>query len=118
MSLYSEYFYSTEINLLFSEKETVYKMLRFEGVLALAQIHKRKPPVSMLVVKLEANYFKKATGRTRFTCEDGLRFREIIEETIHSGESRSLVAKSTGINEEGEKVAEFFITWSFKARRA
>ena len=87
------------------------------GVLALVQLHKRKPVVSMLVVKLEANYFKKAVGRIKFICEDGLRFREIIEETIAGGESRSLVAKSTGTNEEREKVAEFFITWSFKAKR-
>ena len=25
----------------------------------------------MLVVKVESAYFKKATGRTRFVCEDG-----------------------------------------------
>jgi 3-carboxy-cis,cis-muconate cycloisomerase len=37
MSLYSEYFYSNEINQLFSEKETLTQMLRFEGKLALAQ---------------------------------------------------------------------------------
>ena len=37
MSLYSEYFYSKTINELFSDKQTIVQMLRFEGVLALAQ---------------------------------------------------------------------------------
>lgn len=87
------------------------------GALALAHLHKRKPAVSMLVVKLEANYFKKATGRTSFTCEDGQRFKEIIESAIASGEGKSFSAKSVGTNAEGELVAEFLFTWSFKAKR-
>jgi len=37
MSLYSEYFYSKTINELFSDKQTIVQMLRFEGALALAQ---------------------------------------------------------------------------------
>jgi 3-carboxy-cis,cis-muconate cycloisomerase len=37
MSLYSEYFYSKTINELFSDKQTIAQMLRFEGALALAQ---------------------------------------------------------------------------------
>src|SRR5690242_738842 len=41
------------------------------GVLAMLNTHKRNPAVSMLVIHLEANYFKKATGITTFTCEDG-----------------------------------------------
>src|SRR5579871_1287245 len=41
------------------------------GTLGLMHIYKRTPAVSMLVIKLEANYFKKATGVTTFTCADG-----------------------------------------------
>ncbi len=37
MSLYSEYFYSKTINELFSERQSLAEMLRFEGALALAQ---------------------------------------------------------------------------------
>ena len=37
MSLYSEFFYSKTINQLFSDKQTIVQMLRFEGALALAQ---------------------------------------------------------------------------------
>jgi len=87
------------------------------GALALAHLYKRKPSVSMLLVKLEAEYFKKATDRSTFECNDGELFQKAIEESIATGEAKTVTAKSTGINKAGEIVAEFFITWSFKARR-
>lgn len=86
------------------------------GILALAHVHKRNPPVSMLVVKLEANYFKKATGLTRFTCSNGMEIKSIIELAITSGEAQTFKACSIGTNSQGETVAEFFITWSFKTK--
>jgi len=86
------------------------------GALAMAHLYKINPPVSMLVVKVESEYFKKATGRTSFVCEDGELFQKTIEETIATGEPKTLRAKSVGANKEGEIVAEFYITWSFKAK--
>ncbi len=87
------------------------------GALALAHLYKRTPSVSMLLVRLEAEYFKKATDRSTFTCNDGELIHKAIEESIASGEARMVKAKSIGTNNAGETVAEFFITWSFKARR-
>ncbi len=87
------------------------------GALAMAHLHKRNPPVSMLVVKVESSYFKKATGRTKFTCADGMLFDKAIEESIATGEARTVAARSTGLNDAGEIVAEFIITWSFKAKK-
>jgi len=86
------------------------------GVIGLMQLHKRKPPVSMLVVGLEANYFKKAVGHTSFICEDGELIARMVDETIATGEARMVKAKSVGTNKDGEVVAEFYITWSFKAK--
>jgi Domain of unknown function (DUF4442) len=86
------------------------------GSLAMAQVYKINPPVSMLVVKVDSEYFKKATGRTSFVCEDGELFQKAIEETIATGEAGIVKAKSTGKNKEGEIVAEFYITWSFKVK--
>ena len=86
------------------------------GALAMVHLYKINPPVSMLVVKVESEYFKKATARTSFVCEDGELFQKTIEETIATGESRTVKAKSVGRNKEGEVVAEFYITWSFKAK--
>lgn len=87
------------------------------GILALAEVNGRKPGVSMLVVKVESDYFKKATARTTFVCEDGPLFQQAIEETIATGEARTVRARSVGRNKEGEVVAEFWVTWSFKVRR-
>ena len=87
------------------------------GVLGLMQTHKRKPAVSMLVVKLEAEYFKKAVSRTSFICEDGKLIQQMVDESIATGEARSVRAKSVGKNKEGELIAEFYVTWSFKAKK-
>jgi len=87
------------------------------GLLAMMQIHKRTPSVSMLVVKVESTYFKKATGITAFTCNAGKEFQEIVDACIADGEARTYISKSTGTNVAGEVVAEFFITWSFKAKK-
>jgi hypothetical protein len=86
------------------------------GLLAMMHTYKRTPAVSMLVVGLEAVYHKKATGITTFTCEDGLVIKNLIEEAVHTKEPKTFKAKSTGKNNEGELVAEFFITWSFKSK--
>ena len=87
------------------------------GALAMAHLYKKKPVVSMLVIKTTSEYFKKAINRTTFTCEDGALIKKTIEEAITKGEPRIITAKSIGKNELGELVAEFTITWSFKAKK-
>jgi hypothetical protein len=70
----------------------------------------------MLVVKIEGNLHKKAIGTIHFTCLDGALIDAAIEESILSGEGRTVTCLSTGTNEAGEVVATFQITWSFKAK--
>src|SRR5436190_8478150 len=70
------------------------------GALCLVHLYKRNPALSMLVVKLESEFFKKATGRTNFICEDGLKIKETIKQAIRTGESKSIRAKSVGRNSE------------------
>ena len=86
------------------------------GVLAMAHLYKLNPPVSMLVVKVESGYFKKAVARTTFTCEDGDAIREAIATSIATGEGTVFMATSTGRNPQGEVVAVFHITWSFRVK--
>ena len=86
------------------------------GLLGLMHIHKRQPAVSMLVVKIEGNFIKKATGITVFTCEDGNAIKKTIEDAVFSNEGKIITAKSYGRNAAGEIVAEFAITWSFKVK--
>jgi hypothetical protein len=86
------------------------------GVLAMSQIYQRQPPVSMLVVSTEANYFKKASGITYFRCVDGLAIKAAIEQAIATGQGQSIRARSLGTDLAGAEIAEFFITWSFKVK--
>ncbi|HET9824780.1 MAG TPA: DUF4442 domain-containing protein, partial [Chitinophagaceae bacterium] len=86
------------------------------GALCLSHLYKRKPPVSMLVLKVESEYFKKATDRTTFVCEDGVQIKQSIDRAVQTGEPITVRVKSIGKNKEGAVVAEFFVTWSFKAK--
>ena len=86
------------------------------GALALGHLYKRKPAVSMLVVKTEGEYFKKAVDKTTFVCEAGSEIKRMIEEAITTSEARTIRAKTIGKNKAGELVAEFYITWSFKTK--
>lgn len=87
------------------------------GALAMMHVYKRTPAVSMLIVKMEASYFKKATSITTFTCNDGMAIKGMIERAIATGVAQSFVARSSGMNEQGESVAEFLFTWSFKVKK-
>lgn len=87
------------------------------GALSMMHVYKRTPAVSMLIVKMESTYLKKATGITMFTCEDGHILREVIDKAITTGEGQTVVTRSSGVNEQGESVAEFLFTWSFKVKR-
>ena len=86
------------------------------GALCLVHLYKREPAVSMLVIKVESEYFKKATGKTNFICEDGIKIIQAIDQAVETGEAKTLRARSVGRNREGVIVAEFFITWSFKTK--
>ena len=88
------------------------------GLLAMAHIYEQQPAVSMLVIKTEAIYSKKATGVTTFTCEDGLMLEQTIKEATASGKGTSFAARSVGIDKDGQTVAEFTITWSFRVKSA
>ncbi|HEV7621049.1 MAG TPA: DUF4442 domain-containing protein [Flavisolibacter sp.] len=86
------------------------------GVLAMANTYQRKPAVSMLVTGLEANFYKKAVAETRFICEGGIEIEEAIAKAIALDLPQVVKLRSSGYNAANELVAEFYITWSFKAK--
>ncbi|MBS1921513.1 MAG: DUF4442 domain-containing protein [Bacteroidetes bacterium] len=88
------------------------------GALAMLHLYKRKQVLSMLVLKVESEYFKKAVDTTRFICEDGQKILETIEQAIKTNEAKIVRVKSVGMNKSDEIIAEFFITWSFKMKKA
>ena len=86
------------------------------GMLALLMTKDSKPSVSMLVTHLEADFVKKATGITTFTCDEGVQFNEVIERAITTGEAQSYTATAVGKSKDGEIEATFKVEWSFKMR--
>ncbi|MGJ7029841.1 DUF4442 domain-containing protein [Niabella hirudinis] len=86
------------------------------GVLAMAATLEHPVKIALLVVKLESEYFKKATGSTVFTCLDGEALRATVKRAVDEGQPQQFTAVSTGVNEQGVPVASFHITWSFRAK--
>lgn len=86
------------------------------GVLAMAHVYGRQPSVSMLIAGMESKYHKKATGLTLFTCTDGERIQQVIQNALQTGEGQTFNAYAKGENSAGELVAEFWFTWSFKTK--
>ncbi|HEU4903279.1 MAG TPA: DUF4442 domain-containing protein [Flavisolibacter sp.] len=86
------------------------------GLLAMAAIQGRRPSVSMLITGMEARFHKKATGLTFFTCSDGELISEAVSAALTTGKGQEIKVYSSGKNNAGEIVAEFWFTWSFKRR--
>ncbi|HLP50778.1 MAG TPA: DUF4442 domain-containing protein [Chitinophagales bacterium] len=86
------------------------------GMPAMMMTNGSKPSVSMLVTKLEAEFIKKATGVTTFTCNECAAFNEVVERAITTGEPQTYTATTVGTSKTGEVEARFKIEWSFKMR--
>jgi hypothetical protein len=86
------------------------------GALAMAWLYNRKPAVSMLVTQMEAGFVKKATGKTLFTCRAGKEIADCIQKAIDTGEAQTIRVQSIGCDKDGNEIASFWITWSFKRR--
>lgn len=86
------------------------------GLLVLNSVYKSSPAISMLIVKNEALYFKKAIGKITFTCNAGNSIELAIIKTKTIGEGLVIELKSIGLDESGDKIAEFTFTWSLKAK--
>lgn len=87
------------------------------GALVMAHTYKSTPSISTLVTRIEAGFVKKATGITTFVCADGSLISDAIATAVQSGQAGSIQATSTGRNANGEVIAVFTVTWSFKGRR-
>ena len=86
------------------------------GILALMHVDKKKIKISMLVVCMESKFYKKSTSKVKFICENGNEISDVINKTLKTGNGEIVVANSKGYDKNGICVAEFNITWSFKAK--
>ena len=86
------------------------------GLLVMNGIYKSTPAISMLVIKNQSFFLKKAVGKISFTCLDGRLISEAIQKAKQNEEGSVINVKSIGVDEAGDTVAEFIFTWSLKAR--
>lgn len=85
------------------------------GILALTHLQ-GKPPVSMLVTRVEAEFVKKVSETLLFTCEDGKALEAAIRGAIETGEAHVFRAASIGRLPDGTEAARVWITWSFRRK--
>lgn len=74
-----------------------------------------KGSFSMLVVDFKAEFHKKANQKITLTCEQGSELFEMIDQ-LKVNDTNKLTTVSTGRNPNGDVVAKFYITWSFKRK--
>ena len=86
------------------------------GAIALLAAEGRQPSVAKIITSMKADFVKKATGITTFTCSNWLEFEKAVGRAIETGEPQTATGESTGLNSDGETVAIFEFTWSFKIR--
>lgn len=87
------------------------------GALAMANVYQRKPSASMLITSVDSKYYKKAIGKTIFTCKEGLAIKQTIDTAYSTFSPQTIRVKSEGFNNQNELVAEFWFTWSFKVKQ-
>ena len=73
--------------------------------------------ISMLATHIEASFTKKANTFTTYTCNEGAEIFRLIDEVVATGEARTIVMTSTGIQATGEVVSVTKVTWSFKSKK-
>ncbi|MCF2874207.1 MULTISPECIES: DUF4442 domain-containing protein [unclassified Tenacibaculum] len=86
------------------------------GILVMQAIDNSGKKVSMLVTNMNATFTKKATGKIRFECNDGLVIEKAIQKSVETGEGQTVLVTSEGINKEGISVSKFEFEWSLKVK--
>lgn len=88
------------------------------GILAMAAINDYEIPISMLVFDMKANFVKKARTKITFTCQEGEKLSQAVKKSVETGEGQTAEVMTVGIDEEGDEVARFYFTWTFKPKQA
>ena len=86
------------------------------GIIALINVQSASKPVSMLVFNMSASFSKKAKGKITFSCYEGKAIENTIAESIKTGEGQTVTVTSKGVDLNGDEVAEFKFTWTFKPK--
>lgn len=86
------------------------------GALVMYHIRKSGHNISMLVANNKSAYFKKATGKIVFKCDDGSLVAAAVQTAIATGEGQTVWMQSIGTNESDETVSESQFEWTLKLK--
>jgi len=86
------------------------------AALAVLAMKKHSKSIAFIVVSSKSEFYKKATSKVYFTCEDGGEFEEKIQKCIQTSEPTTVQASTVGRMADGTVVSKFWFTWSFKSR--
>lgn len=86
------------------------------GLLAYLNILSTGKNVSILLLRFQAEYSKKAVRPTMFSCDEGAVIRESISRAIETGEGQECTVTVNGKMENGTVVSVNQITFGFKLR--
>ena len=86
------------------------------GMLVMQAIRNSNRKVSMLVTHQEGNFYKKATGKVIFSCDEGTKVIDAIQKSVETQEGQIIYLHSKGVNQDGITVSEFTFQWSIKVK--
>ena len=72
--------------------------------------------VSYLVVENKSSFYKKATGKIIFECNQGKELQDLFNSFDQDNNKAIIELKSIGRDSNNIKVSEFSFTWSLKVR--
>lgn len=85
------------------------------GAIAMTHVYGQPWSVSMILVGQRGVFKKKAVGRVRCVCKCGEEIRAAVLKAAN-GEAGTVDAHTEIFDEDGQLLAEFVFTWSFKRR--
>lgn len=86
------------------------------GALIIMKIKQLNRNMSMLVIKNEAQFTKKAKGQIIFSCTQGKEINMLLKKAIETGAGQTITLTAKGRDASGDVVSVFNFLWSVKLK--
>ena len=86
------------------------------GALIIMKIKQLNKNMSMLVIKNEAQFTKKAKGQIIFSCTQGKEIDMLLQKAIETGIGQTITLTAEGRDASGDVVSVFNFLWSVKLK--
>jgi len=86
------------------------------GALIIMKIKQLNRNMSMLVIKNEAQFTKKAKGQIIFSCTQGKEIDMLLKKAIETGAGQTITLTAEGRDASGDVVSLFNFLWSVKLK--